>query len=289
MGIKKIAAAVLPRLLRHIPKDRKLLYPFYLAGQLDIREETYRGAGLPEAFDGLVLAYASDIHFGPLLSAPEADRVMASLSGLGADLIILGGDYGDHLHSSIAFFHHIPSFSANTTVIAVLGNHDYGKRCESLAPLLQAMREKNVVPLVNEVFTLERGGKRLVFMGPDDIQCGRPDLKLLKSLSATADYRVFIPHSPDIIPQALAEGLRFDLALCGHTHGGQIVLFGRSLYSSSRYKDRYRSGWYREGGADILVSNGVGTSILPMRLNTRPQIHRLTLRLVGEAETWNSV
>ncbi|HUM61301.1 MAG TPA: metallophosphoesterase, partial [Clostridia bacterium] len=66
--------------------------------------------------------------------------------------------------------------------------------------------------------------------------------------------------------------------ICGHTHGGQIVFFGRSLHSSSEYGDRYRSGWYREQGADILVSEGVGTSILPMRVGTRSQIHRLILR-----------
>lgn len=287
--LKKLAATVMPVLLRHIPKNRKLLYPFYLAGQLEVREETHQGARLPEALDGFAMAYASDIHFGPLFTASEADRLVAALLNLHVELIVLGGDYGDHLRNSIAFFEHIPAFPAETPVIAVLGNHDYGKRGESMEPLLHAMRKKNVIPLVNEVFALERGGKRLAFMGPDDIQCGRPDIRLLAERSKNADYPVFIPHSPDIIPQAVSEGLRFDLAICGHTHGGQIVMFGRSLYSSSRYKDRYRSGWYRENGADILVSNGVGTSILPMRLNTRPQIHRLVFRAVSEAQSGNRV
>lgn len=282
--LKKLAAAIMPALLRHIPRNRKLLYPFYLAGQLDIREEIHEGERLPAALDGFNLAYASDIHFGPLFTSGEADRLVAALLGLKAELIVLGGDYGDCLRNSTAFFEHIPAFPRETPVIAVLGNHDYGKRGESMEGLLQVMQAKNVIPLVNREFALERGGKRLVFLGPDDIQCGRPDIRLLAERSLSADYLVFIPHSPDIIPQAFSEGLRFDLALCGHTHGGQIVLFGRSLYSSSRYGDRYRSGWYRENGADILVSNGVGTSILPMRLNTRPQIHHLTFRAVAEAQ-----
>lgn len=287
--LKRLAAAVMPKLLRRVPKHLKLLYPFYLAGRLEVKEEIHARAGMPEALDGFALAYASDIHFGPLFTSSEAERLYGALTGLRADLVVLGGDFGDTLRNGIAFFRHIPAFPIETPVIAVLGNHDYGRPGEPLEPLLETMRDKNVLPLVNQVFSLERGGKRIDFCGPDDIQCGRPDLQALAALSRAADYRLFLPHSPDLIPEAFAEGLRFDLAVCGHTHGGQIVLFGRSLHSSSSYGDRYRSGWYSENGADILVSNGVGTSILPMRLNTHPQIHRLVFRAIAEAQPGDSV
>ena len=85
--------------------------------------------------------------------------------------------------------------------------------------------------------------------------------------------------SPDILPEAEKQaGFRFDLALCGHTHGGQLVVFGRSLHSSSAYGDTYARGWMDAHGGKLLVTHGVGTSLLPMRLGVRPQIHRITLK-----------
>lgn len=275
--IKKLAASIMPRLLKAVPKNKKWLYPFYLAGQLDIAEEEYRSLSLPEELSGMSLTYASDIHFGPLFHKAEADRLIEKLLGLGTEVLILGGDYGDTLENAQAFFDYIPSFPAQTKVFAILGNHDYGKPGQSLEPLLQKMRARNVHPLVNEAWFIRKGTATLAILGPDDIRCGKPDLMPLKTASGLADFSLLIPHSPDLIPLAQEEGLAFHLALCGHTHGGQITVFGRSLHASSLYRDRFRSGWYHEKGSDILVSNGVGTSILPMRLGTRPQIHKITL------------
>ena len=87
-----------------------------------------------------------------------------------------------------------------------------------------------------------------------------------------------------ILPQTLADGPFYQLALCGHTHGGQVALLGHSLHSSSDLGDRYRSGWYREAGAEIMVSNGVGTPVLPVRLGAPPQYHLITLRKDGSHE-----
>jgi predicted MPP superfamily phosphohydrolase len=65
--------------------------------------------------------------------------------------------------------------------------------------------------------------------------------------------------------------------LCGHTRGGQIAPFGRSLFSGSIYGDRYLRGWYEDGGSMLLVSNGVGGWMLPLRLGAPPQAHLITL------------
>lgn len=276
--IKRMAASIFPRLLHNVPKDKKWLYPFYLAGQLQVVEESYRSDDLPRAFDGLSLVYASDIHHGPYLKQAEALALYERLLQADTDLILLGGDYGDIPSNSVAFFRLIPQFPKEKTVMAVVGNHDIGDRGAAVLPeLLEAMREKNIQPLVNECHLITKSGSTLIICGPDDIRCGQPDFAPLIAASSTADFVLFLPHSPDLIPDAFAAGFRFHLAICGHTHGGQLVLFGRSLHSSSKYKDRYRSGWFQENGADILVSNGVGTSILPIRIGTVPQIHRLTL------------
>lgn len=278
MGFKKAMGRLLPPVLRHIPRNQKWLYPFYLTSQVGLLTEEVALESLPPAFDGLRVAYASDIHFGPYLDLAQAQELVKRLHALQADLILLGGDYGARQNDSLAFFEAMPPFSAAQGVFAVLGNHDYSESGESTSPLLQMMSQKGVAPLVNQTVVIKKNNQTLCIAGPDDIRCGQPDLDALQAQTQGADFVLFLPHSPDLIPDAFAKGFHFDLALCGHTHGGQITLFGRSLHSSSIYKDRFRAGWYRENNADIFVSSGVGVSILPMRLGTRPEIHLFTLR-----------
>ncbi len=282
MGLRESLSRALPPVLRRIPRDRKWLYPFYLAGNIVLREEERPLEALPEAFDGFVVAYATDIHFGAYLDAQAARQLQARIVALGADLILLGGDYGEDYGQAVMFFETIPAFPAGTPVLAALGNHDYPESGLPLDSLLYAMREKNVQPLVNQTRVLRRGDAALAVCVPDDFRCGKPDFQALKQQAKDAPFVLLCSHSPDLLPDAAEAGFRYNLALCGHTHGGQVALFGKSLLSSSVYRNRYRAGWYRESGADIFVSCGAGTSILPLRLGTRSEIHRLVLRRVLE-------
>ena len=158
MGLRESLSRALPPVLRRIPRDRKWLYPFYLAGNIVLREEERPLEALPEAFDGFVVAYATDIHFGAYLDAQAARQLQARIVALGADLILLGGDYGEDYGQAVMFFETIPAFPAGTPVLAALGNHDYPESGLPLDSLLYAMREKNVQPLVNQTRVLRRGG-----------------------------------------------------------------------------------------------------------------------------------
>ncbi len=275
--LKRLIRTTLTPILKHIPTHWRWLYPFYLTSQLQFREEACHSARLPSAFDGLHLLYASDIHYGNYLGDERALALYQKLCSLETDLILLGGDYGEDARWAEAFFDLIPPFPEEITVLAAIGNHDRDGQGDSPLRLMQKMRAKNVQPLCNAVWTLEREGRRLAFCATDDLLTGEPDFRPLIEQTVDSDFVVFMPHSPDLIPEARQAGFRFDLAICGHTHAGQVALFGRSLISSSRYKDRYRKGWVKESGADIFISSGVGVSVLPVRLGTRPEIHRLTL------------
>ena len=276
--LKDLAGRLLPPLLKHIPTNRRWLYPFYLAAQLTVRQEEYASDAFPPVFSGLRIAYASDIHFGSYLNQDRALAVTAELAGLGADLILLGGDYGEDARTAAAYFDLIPPFPEGVPVLAAVGNHDHmGKGAGGINHLIKAMRGKGVIPLVNDAWILTRGGHSLAFCAADDILTGAPSFEPLKRQARGADFVIFMSHSPDLVPEARKAGFAFDLALCGHTHGGQIALFGHSLIASSRYQDRYRMGWVREEGSDIFISCGVGTSVLPMRIGTRPEIHLFTL------------
>ncbi len=275
--IKSLARRLLPPILKHIPTNQKWLYPFYLSAQLALREEAFTTDKLPASFSGLTITYASDIHYGSYMSEERALEVTRRITELESDLIILGGDYGEDAKTAEAYFDLIPSFPENVPVLAAIGNHDHMGQGANINRLMDMMRSKGVTPLKNDVWLMTRDKHRLAFCAPDDLLAGFPDFEPLKKKSQGADFILFMPHSPDLIPEARQAGFAFDLALCGHTHGGQIAPFGRSLHASSRYKDRYRKGWVREEGADIFITCGVGTSIMPIRLGTYPEIHQFTL------------
>ena len=144
-------------------------------------------------------------------------------------------------------------------------------------------KQKNLaklIPVMNDIYMIKRDGKQIAFASTDDWYLGKPALKKIAHQCVNADFTIFFPHNPDILPEtySMPGGPFYQLAICGHTHGGQVSVRGHAIKSSSVYGDRFLSGWYHEQGADILVSNGVGTSGLPVRLGARPQIHLLTMK-----------
>lgn len=263
-----------------LPAGCALLYPLYLARQLDVVEKTYINAALPRAFQGLKIAYISDIHWGTFFSDERLETLIEKVNALEADVIVLGGDYAEDADGALRFWQKKPGFKANIATLAVFGNHDRTLPESHLPRIQRAMKQSGVIPLVNDVWTLEKKGSTLAFSGIDDYYNGHPDLRKVARLSAKTDFSIFLPHTPDVLPDAftLSDPPFFRLALCGHTHGGQVALFGWAPISSSDLGSRYLSGWYHEHNTDILVSNGVGASDLPVRLGARPQIHLITLQ-----------
>lgn len=272
-GVKRLG-----RWLALLPATCALLYPLYLAAQLDLIEETRLFASLPEAFSGLRVVYLSDIHYGALLSEARVRALASRVNALNADLVLLGGDYSETSSGAIDFFKLRPGFTARLGVFAVVGNHDRTTPEANLSKLKSAMRDAGVTPLVNEAALLRTDGKTLALAGVDDYYNGHPDYAKLSRQCRAADYVIFLPHSPDAVPDALKRGRWFDLALCGHTHGGQVTVLGFPFVSSSVYGRKYLSGWKEIGGVPVLISNGVGTSGLPVRLGARPQMHLITLK-----------
>jgi len=130
------------------------------------------------------------------------------------------------------------------------------------------------------------GQSYLYITGADDYHNGFPDVAGIAAQVRQEDFVIFAGHTPDLMPDVLkarsADGAPhwYDLALFGHTHGGQVSFMGHTLFSqlAPAVSARYLSGWLEENRAAVLVSNGVGTSFAPVRLFARPQVHLITLK-----------
>lgn len=260
-----------------------LAYPFAEPFMLETESVSLSSADLPQDIGQLRLVYLTDIHAGPFFSQSRVDDLISSVNRLNADLVLLGGDYANDSDGAIDFFKSLPRINSRYGVYAVLGNHDRTVPEGNLSLLKAAMVSAGVTPLINEVAGVRIGSSTIYLAGIDDIENGWPDLTSVASQVKQEDYVIFLSHNPGIIPDAHkatdASGrhMWFDLGLFGHTHGGQIAFVG-DLLNISNVESRYLKGWLVENRTNLLISRGVGTSTLPIRLGNRPQIHLITVK-----------
>ena len=259
-----------------------LAWPFLEPFMLETETVSLTAQDLPSGVGQLRIVYATDIHKGGLYGDGRVSDLISHINACSADIVLLGGDYASDSAGAIAFFQSLPRIHARYGVYAVLGNHDRTIPENNLTTLRAAMQAAGVTPLVNAVSRVRIGVSDIYIAGVDDVDNGYPDVQGVASQVAAGDYVIFLCHSPAVIPEALrakdkngSQGW-FDLGLFGHTHGGQVALIG-PLLKDDNVPDEYTQGWFTQNRIDMLVSRGVGTSGLPVRLLCTPQIHLITV------------
>ncbi|EQB30111.1 metallophosphoesterase [Sphingobium ummariense] len=229
------------------------------------------------------VALITDTHLsGPDNSPDRMARIVAQVNGLRPDLILLAGDYiGDNkggatydARASIAPF---AGLRAPLGVVAVLGNHDNRSRKNRVAlsrPDWRAAFSRIGVTLLDNQ-AVRRGP--LAIGGLRDIYTGRPDIPgTLTAMRATDGAPVILSHGPDVFPSLPDTP---SLTLVGHTHCGQVALpFVGIVYVPSKFGTRYACGIYRQGAKTMVVSAGIGTSGLPIRMLAPPDVWLITAR-----------
>lgn len=260
-------------------------YPFYEARNLQVEQKTLLIEYLPADLNNLRIVFVSDIHAGAMFSRQQVWNLIQRINTLNPDIVLLGGDYAEDSEGAIRFFQEMPSINARYLVAGVAGNHDRTQPETNLGRLTSAMLAANVIPLVNKTTSVKIGSGIVTVAGIDDPDNGHPDIQSVSQMTSGDEFVIFLSHSPAIIPEAHNATNRegrsrwFNLALCGHTHGGQVTLLGNPLIPEFlKVERRYLSGWIEENRVPILTSNGVGTAYLPVRLFAPPQIHLITLK-----------
>jgi uncharacterized protein len=221
----------------------------------------------------LRIAFASDFHAGATTDERVLEAACVAIAAENPDILLLGGDfvttragYIDQLAPLLA------AIPARLGKFGVLGNHDVRSNVGILRKNLEAA---GVHILENHVVRLAGQHTDVSILGLADPIWGKPEYREMPD----DGVRIVLMHAPDGLI-TIGEN-HFDLALCGHTHGGQISLAGiRPYMPHGKLSRRYAAGLYRlgeEGERTLVVSHGVGCSTVPIRVGARPQVHLLTV------------
>jgi hypothetical protein len=224
---------------------------------------------------GLRVAFLSDIHAGSFMSRGDLCRIFGELAAREPDLVCLGGDLINTREREILLFREpLRMLRPPLGIWAVPGNHDHfwGR---DLGLWEAFLREQGVNVLVNRGARIERDGHGLWIAGVDDLTEGRPDLAAALEGSRDDEPVLLLSHHPDFFFESAAAGV--DLTLSGHTHGGQVLLFGWTPLRHSLFG--YWQGGFSEAGASLYVSRGVGVTLLPLRIGAPPEIPILRLQV----------
>ena len=285
---------------RHLMKNRRkrflgaaalvlllllLVFPFLDALFVRVDRHALVSEDLPAGIGHLRVVYLSDVHYGFFFSESRISSLVSTINSLKPDLVLFGGDMGDSPDAAVSFFQHLPSLHSRYAMLGVLGEADHGGTDLERAMVTDAMRNAGVIPLVNAVTPVRIGTSLIYVAGLDDILSGKPTLTALSGQVSAQDFVIFMAHNPSVISESHRAADRsgrlgwYDLALFGHTHGGQFRGLSGLLNIAGDVEDRYLSGWLTENRASILISNGVGTSVLPARFLSPPQIHCIDISL----------
>lgn len=224
----------------------------------------------------LRVAFASDLHAGHLTPTGTIVAACEALMEAGPDLILLGGDYVcSNIGELEAILPALALLRAPCGVFAVLGNHDHSA---GAALISSGLESSGIKVLCNSSVQLAEPFSNVLLVGLDDHLGGQP-----RAAEAHWDGQcatLLLIHQPSGLLDA--GGRPFDLALAGHTHGGQITLPGgrAPMAAPGPLSRMYRAGRYcLPEGRVLCVSVGVGQSLLPLRLGPRTEV--LLLDLVG--------
>jgi predicted MPP superfamily phosphohydrolase len=255
--------------------------------QLVVTPYTLKPRGWP-AGRKLSITVIADLHAGgPDMPLPHVQRVVDTANALKSDLIVMLGDYIARYRFAVeripapVWAAELARLQAPLGVWAILGNHDWWY---DLANVRNALAQVRIPVLENQAILLGPEGERVWVAGIGDqiahrICRGRfrgvDDLPGTLAQVTTDDPVILLAHEPDIFPRVPS---RVALTFAGHTHGGQIrVPLIWPAFVPSKYGKRYAYGHVIERECHLIVSGGLGTSVIPARFGVPPEIVHVTL------------
>lgn len=280
-----------------------MLYGYWFGRkQLLITETTYKSSQVPAAFDGYKIVHISDLHLSSLADSPAfLQRVIDTINAQQPDLICFTGDLVSFgVEEAFPFTNILRQMHSKDGIMSVLGNHDFALYSHGLTYEEKDAKVEQLTAyqrdtlgwhlLRNQAHVITRDTDKLQIMGVDNASCQaqgfqtvyRADMpKVIEEANRQLDedakgnvMKILLSHDPSHWRIEVVEALNIPLTLSGHTHAGQLKLFGCPI-SSLMFNES--EGWYHEGNQSLYINTGIGCT-LPVRIGVPAEITLITLR-----------
>ena len=245
---------------------------------LELNTYTIHSRELPDAFDGYRIAQVSDLHNAEFGEGNE--RLLEMLREAEPDMIAMTGDLIDSRRTDLAV---ALAFAEEAAQIApcyyVSGNHE--ARVSEYRELKAGLEAAGATVLDDAQVKIEVSGESITVIGVNDPSFHADyltgdaaviDQKLSELAVEGAGFTILLSHRPELFDTYVSHDM--DLVLSGHAHGGQfrLPLIGGLVAPNQGLFPKYDAGLYSEGDTSVIVSRGIGNSIIPFRFNNRPEV-----------------
>ena len=252
---------------------------------LELNTYTVASARLPESFDGYRIAHVSDLHNAEM--GEDNEKLLAMLREADPDMIAITGDLIDSRNTNVEI---ALQFAQEAMKIApcyyVSGNHE--ARVNEYEELKTGLISAGVIILEDTQTEISIEGQTITLIGVNDPSFQTDYLfgdsetvmssKLTELHTDEEVFTILLSHRPELLDTYADHDV--DLVLSGHAHGGQFRLpfIGGVVAPNQGLFPEYDAGIYTDGNTNMLVSRGVGNSILPFRINNRPEVILIELQ-----------
>lgn len=254
---------------------------------IEVSEYEISSERVPESFSGFRIAQISDLHNAEF--GEENEVLLSMLSNTDPDIIVITGDLVDSRNTDIDIAIDFAEAAAQIApVYYITGNHE--ARISVYAAMKTGLENAGVIVLDNKKVKLEQDGKSITLIGIDDPSfltdylfgdaASVTETVLAELQSESDSYTILLAHRPELFRTYVTAGI--DLVFSGHAHGGQFRLpfVGGLVAPNQGFFPKYDAGLYSESNTNMFVSRGIGNSIIPIRINNRPEI--IVVELVTE-------
>lgn len=244
---------------------------------LETTHYTYAAEQLGADLEGYRIVQISDLHNAKF--GKNNQKLVGRIRECEPDMIVLTGDLVDSNHTNVdRAVQFVDEIVKICPVYYVTGNHEYWLEKSEYDELMDGLIGAGVVILDDQVVEISMGDAKFRLVGLDDKSLADGTLEAL--LSGEKELTVVLAHEPQYLVRYADTGV--DLVLSGHAHGGQFRLpfVGGIVAPDQGFLPEYTAGEYYMDGTEMIVSRGLGNSVIPARLFNYPEI--VCVELVGK-------
>jgi predicted MPP superfamily phosphohydrolase len=254
--------------------------------KIDVTEYAIESVDLPKNFDGFKIVHLSDLHnteFGN-----DNEKLLKIIKEQKPDAVFVTGDTIDGFYTNIRIpIELFKEILKICDVYFVVGNHESRVNINIYTEFIDTLTEIGVIVLKDSCALIEKGEEKIQVIGLNDASEYKADynsdytVKITETINNLDDesfFSILLSHHPELFPEY--KNTDIDLVFSGHAHGGQFRLpfIGGIIAPEQGLFPEFDAGVFNENNTTMIVSRGLGNSIIPVRINNSPEVVVVALK-----------